>query len=240
MTAPAQPRRAMVLAAGRGRRLKPFSDTSPKPLLAIAGRTLLDRTLDLLMEAGIEDVVVNLHYLGEKIHEHLNERDDVRILYSEEAELLETGGGLLNALSHFENEPFFVVNGDVLWQDAGRPALSRLVQAWDDATMDGLLLVHPLARASGYDGKGDFEMDETGHLERKRPATAPFVFTGIQLLHPRLFAASPKGRFSLNLLYDRALSTGRLFGLAHEGAWYHIGTMEGLELAEARFQENPA
>jgi len=240
MTDPTKPRRAMVLAAGRGRRLKPLSDTSPKPLLAIAGRTLLDRTLDRLAKAGIEDIVVNLHYLGEKIREHLNTRDDVRILYSEEAELLETGGGILNALSHFEGEPFFAVNGDVLWQDARHPALLRLAQAWDDTTMDGLLLVQPLAHATGYDGKGDFEMDETGHLERKKAATAPFVFTGIQLLHPRLFAKSPKGCFSLNLLYDEALSTGRLFGLAHEGAWYHIGTMDGLALAEARFQENPA
>ena len=229
----------MVLAAGRGRRLKPLSDTLPKPLLKIAGRTLLDRTLDRLVEAGIKDVVVNLHYLGEKIREHLNKRNEVKITYSEEVELLETGGSLLNALSYFEDEPFFVVNGDVLWQDDGGPALSRLVRAWDDTIMDGLLLVQPIARAIGYDGKGDFEMDKTGHLERKQADIAAFVFTGIQLLHPRLFAKSPKGRFSLNLLYDQALSAGRLFGLTHEGPWYHIGTMDGLALAETRFQEKP-
>ncbi|MGB1546949.1 MAG: nucleotidyltransferase family protein [Alphaproteobacteria bacterium] len=240
MTAKTAPKRAMVLAAGRGKRMQPLSDHLPKPLLVVAGRTLLDRAIDRLAEAGVTDVVVNLHHLGEKIREQLQKRDGLRIHYSEETELLETGGGIRRALSHFQGEPFFVVNGDVLWQDGESPALLRLARAWNDETMDGLLLVQALARATGYDGKGDFEIDAGGRLARRKAQTAPFVFTGVQLLHPRLFAESPEGPFSLNLLYDRALAAGRLFGLAHAGTWYHVGTPEGLALAEEKFRESPA
>lgn len=242
MTAPGgsasvMPARAMVLAAGRGERLRPLTDTLPKPLVAVSGRALLDRTLDRLAEAGIEEIVVNLHHLGEKIRSHLTARRDLKIVYSQEDELLETGGGLRKALCHFQGQPFFAINGDVLWQDCGELALTRLAGAWDGAKMDGLLLLQPVAGAVGYDGPGDFEMAEDGKLARKQGCAAPFVFTGIQFLHPRLFAQAPQGRYSLNLLYDKALSNGRLFGLAHEGAWYHIGTPAGLAMVEGRFQE---
>ncbi|MCE2509374.1 MAG: nucleotidyltransferase family protein [Alphaproteobacteria bacterium] len=240
MTAIEMPKRAMVLAAGRGKRMRPLSDTVPKPLLAVAKRTLLERTLDRLTAAGIEDVVVNLHHLGDRIRQQLDGRDDLRIHYSEEPELLETGGGLLKALDYFEGAPFFVANGDVLWQDGESSALLRMAEAWDATTMDGLLLVQALARATGYDGKGDFEMGAGGRLARRAGMSAPYVFTGVQLLHPRLFAESPQGPFSLNLLYDRAIAAGRLFGLAHEGTWYHVGTVDGLKRAEARFRESPA
>jgi len=229
----------MVLAAGRGERLRPLTDSLPKPLVPIAGRSLLDRTLDRLVVAGIEDVVVNLHHLGAQIRTQLAPRRDLKITYSEEAEALETGGGLAHALTHFQGRNFFAINGDVLWQDFGPPALARLVAAWDDAKMDGLLLLQPVARAVGYDGAGDFEMAADGALER-RPggSSAPFVFTGVQLLHPRLFDAAPEGRFSLNLLYDQALSNGRLFGLVHKGAWFHVGTLPGLAMVEESFQES--
>jgi len=237
--APSQaiPFRAMVLAAGRGERLRPLTDSLPKPLVPIAGRSLLDRTLDRLVVAGIEDVVVNLHYLGAQIRTQLAPRRDLKITYSEEAEALETGGGLAHALAHFQGRNFFAINGDVLWQDFGPPALARLAAAWDDAKMDGLLLLQPVARAVGYDGAGDFEMAADGCLERRQGSSAPFVFTGVQLLHPRLFDTAPEGRFSLNLLYDQALSKGRLFGLAHKGAWFHIGTLSGLAMVEENFQE---
>ena len=232
------PSRAMVLAAGRGERLRPLTDSLPKPLVPIAGRSLLDRALDRLAAVGVEAVVVNLHHLGAQIRTQLAPRRDLKITYSEEPEALETGGGLARALAHFQGRNFFAINRDVLWQDFETPALVRLATAWDDAKMDGLLLLQPVARAVGYDGAGDFEMAADGGLERRSGASAPFVFTGVQLLHPRLFDAAPDGRFSLNLLYDQALSNGRLFGLAHKGTWFHVGTLPGLAMVEERFQES--
>ncbi len=236
MTAQNMPERAMVLAAGRGERLRPLTDSLPKPLVAVAGRALLDRTLDRLVEAGIGEAVVNLHHLGEKIRTHLAPRRDLRIHFSEEDTLLETGGGLRKALPHFQGRPFFALNGDVLWQDAGQAALTRLAETFEGARMDGLLLLQPVADAIGYDGAGDFERQSDGRLVRRARSAAPFVFTGVQLLHPRLFESAPEGRFSLNLLYDRALAKGRLFGCVHDGAWYHIGTPAGLALVEEKFQ----
>lgn len=236
MTMAWMPKRAMVLAAGRGERLRPLTDRLPKPLIAIAGRSLLDRALDRLKEAGVEEVVVNLQHLGEKIRQALARRDDVRIVYSEEKERLETGGGIAKALPRFGQAPFFAVNGDVLWEEGGPPALRRLAEGFDAARMDGLLLVQPRAAALGYDGNGDFELGAGGKLIRRQGNTAPYVFTGIQLLHPKLFEGAPGGRFSMNLLYDAALAKGRLFGLVHVGAWYHIGTPEALAAIEERFR----
>lgn len=236
----ALPSRAMVLAAGRGERLRPLTDSLPKPLVPIAGRTLLDRILDRLAAAGVEEAVVNLHHLGAQIRTQLASRCDLNITFSEETEALETGGGLARALAHFQGRNFFAINGDVLWQDFETPALARLAAAWDDAKMDGLLLLQPVAHAVGYDGSGDFEMSADGGLERRSGPSAPFVFTGVQILHPRLFDAAPEGRFSLNLLYDQALLKGRLFGLAHKGTWFHVGTLPGLAIVEENFQENPS
>lgn len=228
-------RRAMVLAAGLGLRMRPLTENLPKPLVKLGGRTLLDHALDRLAEAGITDAVVNTHYLGHMIEAHLSDRDAPRITLSPEDVLLETGGGIARALPHLNAGAFIVVNADISWRDGDRPALDRLKAAWRDGDMDALLLLQDTTTATGYDARGDFFMSDAGVLTRRGDAAAaPYVFTGIQVLHPRLFADVPAGPFSLNLLFDRAIAAGRLYGLAHDGEWFHVGTPGALAEAEDR------
>lgn len=228
------PKSAMVLAAGLGLRMRPITDKTPKPLVTVAGRTLLDHSLDRLAMAGVEKVIVNIHHLGDMIEQHLSKRTDMDITISSEKEdLLETGGGVNKALEHFDGQPFFVCNADILFLDGPTLALHRLVQSWDDAEMDGLLLLHSTVEAYGYKGDGDFAIDPMGILERRpEREISPYLFTGIQLLHPRLFKDAPDGAFSLNLLYDWAMEKGRLSGIVHDGDWFHVGTANGLAEAE--------
>ena len=233
-----RPTRAMVLAAGLGVRLRPVTLTLPKPLVTVAGRPLIDGVLDRLAEAGVEEAVVNTHHLGALLEQHLSLRQRPRVRFSPETVLLETGGGVANALAHLGPRPFYVVNGDVLWRDGGTPALLRLAHAWDEQEMDALLLLHPTATAIGYHGHGDFVMDQVGRLRRRREAeVVPFLFAGIQILHPRLFEDAPAGSFSLNRLYDAAISASRLRGLRHDGEWYHVGTPQELAAVEAALAE---
>jgi MurNAc alpha-1-phosphate uridylyltransferase len=235
------PTHAMVLAAGLGLRLRPLTETTPKPLVPVAGRTLLDRALDKLAAAGVTDAAVNIHYLAHMIEAHLAGRTTPRIALSRETgELLETGGGVRKALPLLGADPFFVVNADIAWEDGPVPALRRLAEAWDDAAMDALLLLHPVGTATGYDGVGDYAIGPDGRLRHRGDAsTAPYVFTGIQMLHPRLFDDAPSGPFSLARLYNRAEAAGRLFGIVHDGDWHHIGTLAGLEVAERRLAAAP-
>ncbi len=223
---------AMVLAAGLGMRMRPITLTLPKPLVPVAGRTMLDRVLDHLDQVGAGRKIINLHWLGETIRSHLDGQPD--IVFSEEPELLETGGGVAKALPLLGTDPFFVCNADIIWTDGDEPALARLTRAFDPARMDGLLLLQPVENAFGYDGQGDFHLGSDGRLTRRRPdETTPLMFAGVQILHPRLFDAHPSGAFSLNVLYDKAIAAGRLFGLVHDGGWYHIGTPPALAEAEA-------
>jgi MurNAc alpha-1-phosphate uridylyltransferase len=225
---------AIVLAAGLGTRLRPLTADLPKPLLKVAGRALIDHALDRLAEAGIGLAVVNLHYKGELLRAHLRRRARPQILFSDEGErLLETGGGVGKALPLLARR-FFAVNGDVIWR--GSNPFFRLEGAWEDTLMDALLLLQPRDRALGYTGQGDFAIEPApmGRL-RRRQNGAPFVFTGIQLLSARLFDRAPEGAFSLNLLYDRAISSGRLFGLVHAGEWADAGSPDGLKAAERLF-----
>ena len=234
------PRVAMVLAAGLGKRMRPLTDNLPKPLLPVAGRTLLDRVLDRLEAAGIGRVVINLHYFREVMEAHLNSRRSPPIELSPEPDLLETGGGVKNALPRLGAAPFYVINADVLWLDGLTPALTRLARAWNGETMDALLLLQPTVTAIGYDGSGDYFADPLGRLRRRRGhELAPFIFAGVQILHPRLFAAAPGGAFSLNRLYDRAEEAGRLWGLRHDGLWFHVGTPQGLAETEALLAAPP-
>lgn len=228
-----RPERAMVLAAGRGERMRPLTERLPKPLIEVRGKAMLDWALDYLAAAGIAEAVVNMHHLGALIENHLSARVEPRITLSPEAELLDTGGGVTAALPWLGPGPFYVLNGDVVWLDGLRPTLERLAEAWDEEQMDALLLLQPVTDAYGYDGPGDFAMDPVGRLRRRREREiAPFVFAGVQVLHPKLFAAAPTGAFSLNLLYDQAIESGRLWGLRHDGAWFHIGTPEALQGVE--------
>ncbi len=232
------PQRAMVLAAGLGLRMRPLTERLPKPLLPVAGKAMLDRVLDHLAQSGVRECVVNTHHEGEMIAAHLADRESPEVRLAPEPELLETGGSVKRALDELGPGPFFVVNGDVVWRDGEASALKRLARAWDGDRMDALLLLQGTADAIGYDGAGDYfiepEGERLGLLRRRQEGTAaPFVFTGIQLLHPRLFDPAPDGRFSLNLLYDAAQTKGRLYGLVHDGEWYQFGSPEGLELAES-------
>lgn len=227
-------KRAMVLAAGLGLRMRPVSETRPKPLVTVAGRTLIDHVLDRLIAAGIERIVVNIHYRAEMIREVLAHRKEAEICISDETrELLDTGGGIAKALPYFEGEPFFTHNADSLWSVGLESPLIQMSRRYDPARMDALMLVAPTVAALGYFGRGDFMMDEEGLLTRREEArVAPFVWAGVQVIHPRLFEGCPKGPFSANLLWDRAIAAGRLFGMRHDGIWMHVGCPEGLRQAE--------
>jgi N-acetyl-alpha-D-muramate 1-phosphate uridylyltransferase len=229
---------AMVLAAGRGTRMRPISDTLPKPLVEIGGQTLLDHAIDRLEMIGVERVVVNVHYKAEMIAARLTARDHPHIEISEEEELLETGGGVVRALPLL-GECFFVVNSDVLWLDGVDHALARLVGAFDPAGMDAVLLLQRTVTAVGYEGSGDYFLDPLGVPRRRgEREIAPYIFTGIQLLHRRLFDGIAERRFSLNLVYDRAEQMGRLTAIVHDGEWYHVGTPEGLDATRARLSSH--
>ncbi len=229
------PRRAMVLAAGLGLRMRPITEHTPKPLVSVAGRTMLDRALDHLAVAGVSHFVVNTHWLADKVAAHLSGRPGITL--SHEDELLETGGGVAKALPHLGDEPFYVVNSDIIWTDGATPALRRLAEAWDDSRMNALLLLQRTATAMGYEGPGDFFLDAEGVPRRRRDReVAPLLFSGVQILSPRLFRDAPAGRFSLNVLYDRALEDGRLFAILHDGRWYHVGTPDALPQVEAALE----
>jgi MurNAc alpha-1-phosphate uridylyltransferase len=230
------PEVAMVLAAGLGKRMRPLTATRPKPLVEVAGKTLLDHSLDRLRAAGVRKAVVNVHYLADALEAHLKNRvRGIEIAVSDErAELLETGGGLAKALPLIDADPFLVVNSDNLWVDGAVDSLRLLAANWDDARMDALLLLVPLARANCHKGQGDFHMSASGALRRRKPGgVAPFVFTGIQMVSKRLLDGEiPDGPFSTNLLWDRAMEKKRLFGLAHQGLWFDVGAPANIKKTE--------
>ena len=230
------PEVAMVMAAGLGKRMRPLTATRPKPLIEVAGKPLLDHCLDRLRAAGVRKAVVNVHYLPEAIEAHLRSRaGGLEIAVSDEREqLLETGGGLVKALPLIDADPFLVANSDNLWVDGPVDTLRHLACHWDEEKMDALLLLVPLARANCHNGTGDFHMDAAGVVRRKKPhGVAPFVYTGIQIVSKRLLEGElPQGPFSTNLLWDRAIESGRLYGLAHEGLWFDIGAPANIKKAE--------
>jgi MurNAc alpha-1-phosphate uridylyltransferase len=213
--------------------MRPITDHLPKPMVEIAGRSMLDRALDALAAVGTHEVIVNTHHLGHIIAAHLAGRRQPSVRLSPEPDLLETGGGIARALPHLGDAPFFVVNGDVVWWDGDRPALRRLADAWDEGAMDALLLLQPVAGAIGYRGPGDFRLGADGRLRRRGAEPAPLLFAGLQVVSPRLFDGSPAGAFSLNVLYDRAIEGRRLFGIVHDGGWCHVGTPDDIPPATA-------
>ena len=222
---------AMILAAGRGERMRPLTDTIPKPLLPVAGRSMLDRAIDRLAAHGVRRIVVNVHHLGAQIAAHLAGR--AAIVY--EDRLLETGGSVKNALPLLGSGPFFVLNGDGLWSDGPAPMLDRMADAWNPRDMDALLLLHPLETAVGRKAKdrGDYFLDAEGRACHRGDADcAPYLFASISICDARLFRDSPEGPFSLLKLWTRAERTGRLHGLVHDGQWFHVGTPQALAEAE--------
>jgi N-acetyl-alpha-D-muramate 1-phosphate uridylyltransferase len=235
-------RHAMVLAAGHGVRMRPLTDRIPKPLIEVGGKALIDHALDRLAAAGVEQAVVNVHYLADKIEDHLAGRRAPQIVISDErGELLDTGGGVVKALPLLGEAPFFHVNSDTIWIDGVKPNLERLAEAFDPARMDALLLLAPSAGSVGYAGRGDFAMTPDGHLTRRgEREVVPFVYAGAAILAPALFADVPTGPFSLTRLFDRAHEAGRLHGLRLEGIWMHVGTPDAIALADAALAAHAA
>ncbi|MGZ3196140.1 MAG: nucleotidyltransferase family protein [Croceibacterium sp.] len=229
---------AMVLAAGLGKRMRPLTASQPKPLVRVAGKPLIDHALDRLAEAGVAKAVVNVHYLADTLEAHVLAREAPKVTVSNEREvLLETGGGMAKALPLLP-DPFFCINSDNIWLDGPKDVFRDLSDAWDGKRMDALLALVPHRGAHNFRGKGDFNMDATGRVTRRRSGRiAPFIFTGIQLVSHRLLRDAPQGPFSTNILWDRAIEQGRLFGIAFTGQWYEVGTPEAIPATEAALRE---
>lgn len=234
------PGSAMVLAAGLGERMRPLTLTTPKPMLQVGGQPMLDWSLDRLQEAGIGNVVVNTHWLPEQIEAHVAARaarEGTRIQISREAERLETGGGIVNALPLLGEAPFVVINSDTICLNGPTSVLRRLCDAWDDARMDALLLMMSAPRTQTQIGYGDMTMDPLGRLTFREPGrVAPYVYAGTHLCHPRLFDGARAESFSLVKLWRRAAEAGRLYGVVHDGAWFTVGTPAELAAADPELQ----
>lgn len=231
------PETAMVMAAGLGKRMRPLTATRPKPLVEVAGKPLLDHVFDRLRAAGVKRAVVNVHYLADSLEAHLRRRvKDIEVVISDERQqLLETGGGLAKALPLIGDKPFLAVNSDNFWLDGPSDSIIELAARWDDEAMDALLLMVPLANAHCHAGQGDFHLDARGRItgRRRKGRLAPYVWTGVQILSPRLIADPPPGPFSTNLFWDRAIAAGRAYGLVHEGLWFDVGTPAAIGRVEA-------
>jgi MurNAc alpha-1-phosphate uridylyltransferase len=229
---------AMVLAAGLGKRMRPLTASQPKPLVRVAGKPLIDHALDRLAEAGVAKAVVNVHYLADALEAHVTARAAPRVTVSDEREqLLETGGGMVKALPLLP-DPFFCINSDNIWLDGPRDVFHDLSDAWDAGRMDALLALVSHQGAHNFRGQGDFHLDAAGEVVRRRPGqVAPFIFTGIQLVSHRLLRDVPQGPFSTNVLWDRAIEEGRLYGVAFTGQWFEVGTPAAIPATEAVLRE---
>lgn len=237
---------AMVLAAGRGTRMRAPAEAPPKPLTLLAGRTLLDRMIDKLVGCGVQRIIVNVHFKAGWIEAHLNQgqRDDLEIVISDERDaLLETGGGVLYAKPLLGHEPFFVCNSDIFWREE-QDNLLALGEYFDASRMAACLLMADRTTASGFDGAGDFFMADDGALRRRTDivdaSEAPWVYAGAQIVRPDLLDKAPAEQmaFSFNMLWDAALAAGQLYGSALQGEWMHIGTPAGLATAERRLAKD--
>ncbi|MEG3177500.1 nucleotidyltransferase family protein [Sphingomonas sp. RB3P16] len=231
------PKTAMVMAAGLGKRMRPLTATRPKPLVEVAGEALIDHVFDRLRASGVERAVVNVHYLADALQAHLDHRvSGIDVVVSDErARLMETGGGIVQARELIGDAPFLVVNSDNLWVDGPSDAIKLLAARWDDATMDALLLLVPLARANQHNGQGDFRLAPDGKIVgRRQPGKlAPFVYTGVQILSPRVIKDWPEGPFSTMLFWERAIAAGRAYGIVHQGLWFDVGTPAAIPKTEA-------
>ena len=234
MSGKQHPTKAFVAAAGLGKRMRPLTATTPKPLIEVCGKSLIDYGLDALALAGTKQAVVNVHYIADLLEAHVLRRTEPEIIISDERdELLETGGGTVKGLPHLGDEAFFYLNADSIWIEGLRPNFTILADAWDDDKMDALLLLSPTVNAVGFSGAGDFTMDSEGNLTRRREnIVAPYAYASAAIFHPRLFKNAPEGKFSLNVLFDQAIEAGRFFGVQMDGTWLHVGTPEAIDEAE--------
>jgi N-acetyl-alpha-D-muramate 1-phosphate uridylyltransferase len=237
-----RPRTAMVLAAGLGKRMRPITSTIPKPLVEVRGKALIDYGLDALARAGVSRVVVNLHYLADQLRAHLRRRTDMEIVLSDETDrLLDSGGGIVKALPHLGEEPFYLLNADTFWIEGWRDNLDLLADLFDPAAMDISLLIADMRQATGYEGRGDFVMDVEGRLARvPERDLSPFIYAGAAILKPEIFAGLSPEPFSLNRSFDRAIEVGRFFGVRMDGIWITVGTPPAIAEAEAALAASAA
>lgn len=236
------PRTAIVLAAGIGKRMRPLTDSRPKPMVEVQGRALVDHVLDRLSDAGVPQAIVNVHHFADMMEAHVRRRARPAITISDERDmLLETGGGPLKVLDQL-SDPFYAINADTIWIEGVRQNLLRMADQWDETRMDALLLVAPTTASVGYDGLGDFAMDQDGRLSRRSEGyVAPFVYAGAQIASKALFAGAPeRTSFSVNRMWDKAMERGRLFGIRLEGLWMHVGTPDAIGEAEACYARSAA
>lgn len=221
---------AFILGAGKGTRLRPHTDTKPKPMVKVAKKPLIDHIIDQLSQAGIQKIAVNTHYKADILESHLKEISEPEISVSYEEELLNTGGGIKNALHFLDNKPFFVINGDSYCIDGPEAsALKRLEDMWDPEIMDILILLHPVSKMALTQGVGDYIIQSDGKAIRSRDKCGTHMFTSIRINHPRIFDDTPEGSFSYLDLMDHAQKSGRLYALEHDGDWHHISTPQDLE-----------
>lgn len=231
--------RAFIFAAGMGRRLRPYTDTIPKPMVQVLGKPLIDHIIDKLISVGVTEIVVNTHYKGDVLKAHLKKRENVTIHISDESEeILETGGGLKKALSYFKNEPLFAINGDAYWTDPNNEStLENLAKNWNEQEGDLLLLLERLENMTLTTGSGDYDLGKAPHIIRNKCKKGVYAFTGIRILHPRVFKNSSNGAFSFLEQMDYAESQHRLLGTVHQGRWYHISTPQDLEAVNSTLKE---
>lgn len=235
-----QPTWGFILAAGMGKRLRPYTDTMPKPMVPIAGKSVIDHTVGQLIKAGVTDIAVNLHYMGDMLRDHLlAQNHNVKFHFFFEDELLDTGLGVKKALSLIGNKPFYVINGDAFWENGeGDSALVRLAKNWNASQMELLMLMEPVERMVLTKGVGDYDMDGAGRLTRSKEQTGKYMWGGIRICDARVFENSPDTAFSFLRLFDEAQARGKLYGIVHDGAWHHISTPEELEAVDAVYTEN--
>jgi N-acetyl-alpha-D-muramate 1-phosphate uridylyltransferase len=225
------PNTAMILAAGLGKRMRPLTDHTPKPLLKVGGKRIIDYGIEKLVAAGVSGAVVNKHYLPGQIEAWAKTVQNPALAVSDETDqVLETGGGIVRALPLLGPEPFYVLNSDCFWTESGTPALQRLAETWDNARMDCLLLLSDPKQTTGYDGHGDFDILPDGQLRRN--TLSGLCYIGGYIVHPRLFSGVAEAKFSMNVLWDKAIAQGRLFGIAHRGHWLHVGTPDAIAKVE--------
>ncbi len=232
---------AMALAAGFGKRMRPLTDDRPKPMVLLDGRPMIDHVLARLAKAGITRTIVNLHYKADVLETHLKQRQQApEILFSNERNMiLDTGGGIKRALPLLGEQPFLLHNSDSVWIEHDHDNIKALIAHYDPEKMDALLLLAPTRTSLGYDGAGDFFIEQEGRLRRRTPdEISPNVFTGVSIQHPRLFRDSPQGAFSINILWDRAIAQGRVYGLPFKGIWMHVGTPDALNKAQEALDEH--
>ncbi|MBR2535498.1 MAG: nucleotidyltransferase family protein [Hyphomicrobium sp.] len=237
-----RPDTAMVLAAGLGSRMRPLTETTPKPLVPLAGRAMLDHVLDRLQAAGITRAIVNVHYLADQIERHVRGRSEPEIIISDERDaLLETGGGVVRALPLLGSAPFVIHNSDSVWIEGATANMTRLLDAWDGDRMDALLLLAPAAGSLGYDGRGDFHLDRDGRIRRRAPGeTADYVFAGVSIIKPEAFDGEAERAFSLNVIWDRIIASQRMSAIVLDGLWMHVGTPQALDDANAAIADAKA